>query len=280
MDARQERGLVIAATQKLVQKGKAWLVPSQSGRGKYTVVPDDETPYCSCPDYEATGKPCKHIHAVTFTIQREHAADGTIIETKSITFTQKKTYSQNWPIYDLAQMTEKHRFLELLADLCKGIQEPLETKTGRKSARLADMVFAAVSKIYSTVSLRRFGCDLSEYHDKGYLSQAIHPVKVGCYMECEKLTPVLKALITASSLPLRAVETAFAVDSSGFSTSRFVRWFDQKYGTVRIEHQWVKCHLVCGVKTHVVTAVRILDKDAADAPQFAPAGETMLAQAN
>ena len=75
---------------------------------------------------------------------------------------------------------------------------------------------------------------------------------------------------TPNAMPLRAVETEFAVDSFGFSTSRFVRWFDQKYGTVRVEHEWVKCHLVCGVKTHVVTAVRILDKDAADAPQFAP----------
>jgi hypothetical protein len=38
MDPRQQRGLVIAATQKLVQKGKVWLVPSQTGNGKkYTV---------------------------------------------------------------------------------------------------------------------------------------------------------------------------------------------------------------------------------------------------
>ena len=28
MNAREERGLVIAATKKLVQKGKVWLVPS------------------------------------------------------------------------------------------------------------------------------------------------------------------------------------------------------------------------------------------------------------
>ena len=33
---------------------------------------------------------------------------------------------------------------------------------------------------------------------------------------------------------------------------------------------WVKVHLACGCKTNVVTAVRILDKDAADCPQFVP----------
>jgi transposase len=32
----------------------------------------------------------------------------------------------------------------------------------------------------------------------------------------------------------------------------------------------VKTHIACGVKTNIITAVRILDKDAADSPQFAP----------
>ena len=33
---------------------------------------------------------------------------------------------------------------------------------------------------------------------------------------------------------------------------------------------WVKAHIACGVKTNIVTAIRILDKDAADSPQFIP----------
>ena len=54
------------------------------------------------------------------------------------------------------------------------------------------------------------------------------------------------------------------MDSSGFSTSRFVRWFDHKYGVARQEHDWVKVHLMCGVRTNVVTAVEIRDRHAAD----------------
>lgn len=73
-----------------------------------------------------------------------------------------------------------------------------------------------------------------------------------------------------SSLPLKAVETEFAVDSSGFCTSRFVRWFDVKYGRTIQEREWVKVHLAIGIKTNVVTAVEILDKNAADSPQFGP----------
>ena len=72
------------------------------------------------------------------------------------------------------------------------------------------------------------------------------------------------ALIVESSLPLKAVESDFAVDSSGFTTSRFIRWFDHKYGAVRQQHEWVKVHLMCGVRTNIVTAVEIRDKDASD----------------
>jgi hypothetical protein len=80
------------------------------------------------------------------------------------------------------------------------------------------------------------------------------------------LTPILTALITQSALPLKAIETEFAVDSTGFMTSRFTRWFDKKYGTVREEHDWVKAHIVCGVKTNVVTAVEIQGQHTNDSP--------------
>jgi transposase len=77
--------------------------------------------------------------------------------------------------------------------------------------------------------------------------------------------PVLDAA-RVSSLPLKAVESDFAVDSTGFTTSRFVRWFDHKYGVVRQEHDWVKCHFMCGVKTNVVTAVEIRERLTQDSP--------------
>ena len=70
------------------------------------------------------------------------------------------------------------------------------------------------------------------------------------------------------------IEADFAVDSSGFTSSRFVRWFDAKYGIVKQEYDWVKCHLMCGVKTNIVTAVEIRDKDAQDAPLLPPLVET------
>src|SRR5882724_4360211 len=60
------------------------------------------------------------------------------------------------------------------------------------------------------------------------------------------------------------IEADFAVDSSGFTTSRFICWFDHKYGVVRQQHEWVKVHLMCGVNTNIVTTVEIREKDASD----------------
>ncbi len=91
---------------------------------------------------------------------------------------------------------------------------------------------------------------------------------MGLSPENAALTPILERLIQMSSLPMRTVETTFAPDSSGFCTSRFIRWFDVKYGVPREEAEWVKVHLMTGVKTNIVTAVFIGDKDAADSPQF------------
>ncbi len=269
MDPRQQRGLVIAATAKLVQKGKVWLVPSQTGSGKkYTVSPDPECPYCSCPDHE-DGHKCKHIYAVETVIRREHGADGTVTETRSVTLTQKATYKQDWPAYNLAQTTEKSRFQVLLRDLCAGLEEIPQTTPGRRRTPIRDIVFSTVFKVYCGVSSRRFGTDLAEARDKGYVtSRNLHPVMVCSFLENKLMTPVLKKLIGQSSLPLRSVETTFAPDSTGFSTSRHVRWFDEKYGVERSGRNWVKLHAICGTKTNVVTAVEILDRHAADCPQL------------
>ena len=70
------------------------------------------------------------------------------------------------------------------------------------------------------------------------------------------------------------VETDFAPDSSGFSSSRFVRWYDEKYGVHRSGHDWVKVHIMTGVRTNIVTAAEVLGRDAADCPQFAPLVQT------
>jgi hypothetical protein len=37
MEAREQKGLEIAAKSRLTRDGNTWLVPSQAGKGKYVV---------------------------------------------------------------------------------------------------------------------------------------------------------------------------------------------------------------------------------------------------
>ena len=167
-DNRQQKGLEIAATSKIAKKGGAWLVPSQSGKGRYTVCLDPTEPHCSCPDHEEGGFKCKHIFAVEYVIQRESHSDGSTTVTETLTVrTTRKTYPQDWRAYNVAQTSEKERFLDLLDDLCSGIAEPERQKNGRPPLPIHDALFAACYKIYSTVSGRRFMTDLREAQAKG-----------------------------------------------------------------------------------------------------------------
>lgn len=276
-NGRELRGLEIAAKARITRHGDRWFVPSQSGNiapgggHLYTVLPDVSNPHCNCPDHELRSVKCKHIWAVEFTIQREYTSDGqteTLTETVTV---KRKTYKQEWPAYNAAQTHEKDQFQKLLHDLCAGIGGPSQ-KTGRPRLPLEDMIFATTFKVYSTVSGRRFMSDLRDAHAKGHISHVPHYNSIFNYFEDASLTPHLKLLIEESSLPLQTVESDFAVDSSGFSVCRFYQWVDAKYTNPKLmtKRDWVKVHLICGVKTNVVTAVEISERFAADIKYFKP----------
>lgn len=263
MDARQERGLVIAATSKIERNKLGWKVPSQSGNGTYIVNLDHGSPFCTCPDFEKRQQPCKHIHAVEFVIQRETKPDGTTTVTQSV----KVTCTQEWTTYNEAQTHEQERFVSLLRDLCNGIQQP-KYRFGRPRLPLSDVIFGLVYKSYSTFSGRRFMSDLREIEAKELVSKCPSFTSNARYLENPELTPLLKSLIEQSASPMRAIETDFAVDSSGFATTTYNRWFDHKYGKVKSKQTWVKAHLMCGVTTHIVTSVEATPFESADTTQL------------
>src|SRR5439155_555616 len=169
----------------------------------------------------------------------------------------RPTYPRDWPAINKAQTTEKNWFLALLADLCRTIPDPARKNQRGRPIPLSDGVFAAVFKVYSGLSARRFTCDVQEARERGFIGCAPHFNSVLNVLESEAVTPVLLDLIARSAAPLREVEREFAIDSSGFSTSRFDRWFDLKYGVTRQEAHWVKVHVCCGTTTNVITAVEI-----------------------
>ncbi|MBA2440916.1 MAG: transposase, partial [Rubrobacter sp.] len=109
--------------------------------------------------------------------------------------------------------------MALLADLCRTVPQPEQQGRGRPRLPIADMLFAATYKVYVGFSSRRFTTDLRDAFVGGFINSTPHFNSVSNYLANPELTDTLKALVTTSSLPLKAIETDFAVDSSGFSTS-------------------------------------------------------------
>ncbi len=130
------------------------------------------------------------------------------------------------------------------------------------------MLFAATYKVYAGFSARRFTSDIQASLRGGLIDHAPHFNITNRYLANPALTPLLKSLIEASATPLEAVEVDFAVDSTGFATTSYNRWFDHKWGKAKIKQMWVKTHVMTGVKTNIVTAVEATAGESADAPQL------------
>ena len=268
MEVKQARGLEIASQREITREGNIWIVPSQTTSKKYMVNLFLQT--CTCADFDAHRIKCKHIYAAEYALQRE---SGMMLPTSEKPI--KPTYKQEWHAYNLAQVHEKAKLQILLAELCKGIEEPIQTM-GRPRLPLSDIIFAAVFKVYSNISCRRFNTDLREAHAKGYLTKLPSYNSIFDYFQMPMLTPYLKLMVEESSKPLASVEKDFAVDSTGFSTRRYERWMHAKYskGQVIDKQTWLKAHVTVGVKTNIVTAVEISPGTAGDSPYFKPLIET------
>ena len=261
---RQQRGIAIAALVPISKDKIGYRVPSQSSKGSYIVTLNGKggKDGCSCPDYEERQKPCKHLYAVQYIIQREELADGSVAKTRAV----RATYKRDWPAYNSAQSHEGEHFVTLLRALCDTVPQPPQRGPGRPRLPISDVLFAVMVKVYSTMSTRRAMSDLRAAHADGVLDRLPGFASLFRFLEDPGLTPILEDLIERSALPLRAVEVDFAVDSSGFATKTYIRWFDKKWGREVKEAQWIKAHLICGVKTKVVTSAKIGTARSNDSP--------------
>lgn len=260
---REERGKLIFQSGRIRKQNKSWIVGSQTSFKAYKVSFNGHEPKCNCLDCTLRKGKCKHIYAVEFYIKRQINEEGKLTETKGV----RVSYSQKWSAYNKSQTNEKIYFMKLLKDLCENIEQPTY-KFGRPTLPFSDMLFGSVMKVYSTFSLRRFMSDMKIAHDYGLVDNVPCYSSLSNFMNREEIKPILENLITISSLPLKEIEKDFAVDSSGFSTSRYARWFDYKWGKEKKYKVWIKAHLISGVKTNIITGVKITEGQENDSPQL------------
>ena len=261
---REDRAKELIKVYDIVETPQGWKVPSQTdSKLSYLVKFDGHEPLCDCPDCKKRKTKCKHIFAVEFYIKRQIDEKGKLTETKGV----KVTYQQNWKAYNKAQTNEKLIFMKLLKDLCSNIEQP-KYEFGHPSVSFQDMAFCMAYKVYSTLSARRFMSDLVIAKEMGLIDQVPHYNVLLKYFNSKEFSPIIQKLIQLSALPLREVEKDFAVDSSGFSTCRFTRWYDYKWGKDKKQRIWLKAHICSGVKTNIITALKITEGHDNDSPQL------------
>lgn len=266
-DLRQERGRILSNDKRIKHvAGPTWMVPSQTQvAGGYLVNVAEKT--CTCPDYELRRCRCKHQWAVEFAHTVETHADGSQTVTESMTYT-RTTYDQDWPAYNAAQVEEKDVVQRLLRGLCDRIPTAPHPGRGPKPIAMSDAVFAMAMKVYGMMSARRSSTDLDASEQAGHVSRAPKYNTLLDAFQKPEMTAILTSLIEQSAAPLASIETSFAVDSTGFGTCVYTRWYDEKYGKPMKKATWLKAHAIVGTITGVVTAVKVTDSGGADCPQL------------
>jgi len=275
MDARQQKGLEIAAMSKITKRGaETWIVPSQTMNGKYAVTITEEGKACTCPDFELRQQPCKHVFAVQYVLFREQVTetkpDGTVTTTTTEAAKVRVTYAQpSWAKYNAAQTSETDHFCRLLRDLVADVPTPEQKGAGNRRMSMADAIFAAAYKTYSGFSGRRFMSSLRAAREDGLITKAVCYNAIFKLMQSEELTPILHELVTATAKPLAALETQFAVDSTGIGTECFYNHHSAKHGNGE-KRDYVKLHALVGTKTNVIAACKVTDRKRNDSAEFKP----------
>lgn len=264
-DLRQERGRLLSSDKRIKNvAGVTLVVPSQTSETAYLVNAKEGT--CSCPDFELRRCKCKHQWAIAFVQTIETDSHGNQTVTQS--FSYSHTTERDWSAYNQAQVSEKETVQALLRGLCDGIQTPAHPGRGPKPLPMSDAVYAMVLKVYTTMSTRRASTDIKDSADAGHMAKAPHYNSIINYFDKPEMTGILTGLIEKSASPLSSIETSFAVDSTGFSTAVYRRWFDAKYGKEMKKATWLKAHAMVGTTTQIISSVKVTTSEGADCPQL------------
>lgn len=183
----------------------------------------------------------------------------------------KQIYPQNWWAYNEAQTREKLLFHKILQELCEAaIPFQEKRKVGRPGLSKREKVFCMGLYCYGCFSSRRSISDLEIGKKIGLITHVPHFNSILNYFSDKSLTALISQLIELSAIPLKVVEKDFAVDSTGFSTSRYETWFNIRTQKKSKKRMWKKAHLMIGTKTNIITSLIITDGVVGDCPYLIP----------
>lgn len=180
--------------------------------------------------------------------------------------TPSASVARNWGAYNAATRHEHEMVAVMLCELLSSLPEEVQQR-GRPRARLADLLFCNLMRVYGTKSLRRSARDLDEYARNGFLESIPSNSSIWTALSRPNVTPILREFTVRVAKCLTGIESDFAVDSTGFQVAGGKRWGIKKHGRAS-RRVWLKAHAMVGVRTNVVTAIEVAEGDSSDYKNF------------
>ncbi|MCS7094122.1 MAG: transposase [Candidatus Aenigmarchaeota archaeon] len=133
------------------------------------------------------------------------------------------------------------------------------------------MIKCCCIKVFNCFSSRRTISELQLAYALGYIKTIPHFNSINNYMNNPEITQYFEQLYKILAFPLVEVESIFAIDSTGFSLPHKVKWLEIRLkGKWRYSKDYKKLHIITGVNTNIVTAVKITEGYKHDIKEFEP----------
>ena len=183
----------------------------------------------------------------------------------------RKTYPQDWHLYNKYQTNEKLMFYKILDEVVRFLNiDEKYGHVGRPYHLMSDMIKACCVKVFCGLSSRRVISELKLFQKLGYIKHVPHYNSLVNYFNDSEMEKHLTNLYGTLTFPLRNIERVFTVDSTGLSISGKTDW-----ATVRLEDSkqydhkiWKKLHVIVGVATKIIAFATITKGYANDSPEF------------
>lgn len=189
-------------------------------------------------------------------------------------FGEKKTYSQDWPIYTQACSKEKLMFFRILKDTVDYLDIPYQYNgNGRPNIDYTDIIKSLCIKAYHNLSSWRLESELKIARAMGIIDIVHKKSTLNKYTQNKTVTKYLHQLYKTIAEPLASVETHFGADATGISNAygnihwRKIRHTKQEAASKK---DYTKLHIISGIKTNVICSAKVTRGNEHESPYFKP----------
>ena len=187
-------------------------------------------------------------------------------------FGEKRTYSQDWPLYQKAASQEKLMFFRILKDAVEHMTiKDQYNGNGRPQAYYPDILKSLCIKAYHNYSGWRLESELRIAKAMGIIDMVYKRTTLMRYLQDKRITTLLHELYKMIAQPLSEIEINFAADATGISNAYGNdRWINIRHTNKEKKQRkdYSKLHIISGCKSNVITSAKVTKGTAHESPHF------------